>query len=344
MSPAWAVDIPALGFSFLLSLVLTPLVRAAAVKWRLLDHPSSPVKTHEVPTPVLGGAAIFLSFLTTLFCLRLRTHFPSGTLHSLRALVAGGSLVFALGVADDLRKPAGLGFKSKFLVQALAAAVLIWFGIRIRFISPVPVAVALTMLWVVGISNALNIIDIMDGLSASQAAAAALAFLLIALPGERLYVNAASAALAGASLGFLPWNLSKKAKIFMGDSGSLFLGFELACVSLGTDYSSVNPLGVYAPLLVLAIPIFDTVFVAGLRIRKGQSPFVGSKDHFALRLERLGWNRRRIVFASAAASALLGLCAFLGTTLPRRAAVFLYAAVLAVIAVLARYLSKVPDA
>src|SRR5205814_5488794 len=127
--------------------------------------------------------------------------------------------------------------------------------------QPAYVGAAVTMIWVVGITNAFNIIDIMDGLAASQAAVAAVAFLLISLPSEELYVNFASAALAGAALGFLPWNLSKRRKIFMGDSGSMLLGFLLAGISMGTSYSNVNNLGVYAPLLILLVPMYDTFFV-----------------------------------------------------------------------------------
>lgn len=331
----------AIGASALISFALTPLVRLVAIKMDWVDHPSSAVKTHKVPTPALGGVAIFFGFTLTLVLLRFLTQFPTGTLRSLRGLIAGSALVFLLGVVDDLRKPAGLHFKPKFAVQLVATAIIMAFGLRIKFITPDYLAMALTAFWVVGITNALNIIDIMDGLSASQAAIAAVVFLMISMPSEELYVNFASAALAGATIGFLPWNFSTRFKIFMGDSGALTLGFCLAAISLGTRYSDVNDLGVFAPLLILAVPIYDTLFVMYLRLRKGHSPFLGSKDHFALRLERMGYSRRRIVFMAASGAAFLGFCAFLVTQLPLTWALGVYAVIIAEILVLSEQLAKV---
>jgi UDP-GlcNAc:undecaprenyl-phosphate GlcNAc-1-phosphate transferase len=320
-----------LGISFLcsagVSFLATPLVRLLSLRLGVLDSPGSAVKTHKEPTPVFGGVAIFLGFMATMLLLRMTTSFPTGTLYNLRSLVLGGSLVFALGLVDDLKRPEGVDYKPKFLVQILAAALLIIFGLRIRFISPSYVAWAITMVWVVGVTNAFNIVDIMDGLSASQAAVAALGFLMISLPSEELYVNFASAALAGAALGFLPWNLSKKRKIFMGDSGSLLIGFLLAGISLGTRYSDVNNAGVFAPLLILFVPAFDTFFVSLLRLNQGKSPFQGSRDHFALRLEKMGYSRGAVVLMAAAAAGFLGFCAFLVTQLPLRGAVVVYALV-----------------
>ena len=331
----------AIAFAALISFTLTPLVRLAAIRFRWVDEPSSPVKTHKVATPSLGGIAIFAAFALTLLILRFQTSFPTGTLRSLRGLLAGAACVFLLGLVDDLRKPAGLHFKPKFGVQVLATALIMAFGLRIQFVSPEYIAYGLTLLWVVGITNAFNIVDIMDGLSASQAAIAALAFLMISLPSEELYVNFASAALAGAALGFLPWNFSSRYKIFMGDSGSLVLGFVLAAVSLGTRYSDVNVLGVFAPLLILLVPMYDTLFVMVLRMRKGQSPFMGSKDHFALRLEQLGYSRDGIVFMAGACAAFLGVCAFLVTQLTLGWALCVYAIVLAQILLLSEALAKV---
>ena len=286
-------------FSAVLSGVLTPLVRLLALRMNWLDHPGSRVKTHKEATPSLGGVAIWTAFAVTLVCIRFMTHFPTGTLRNLRAVLAGGALVFLLGVLDDLWKPEGLGFRTKFAVQIAAAGLLIASGIRLNFLQPDYLAVGLTVLWVVGICNAFNIIDIIDGLSVSQAAVAAMGFLLIALPSEEIYVNFAAAALMGSAAGFLPWNLSRRYKIFMGDSGSLVLGFVLAALALGSDYSQINPLGIYAPLLILMVPMFDTLYVMVIRLLKKKSPFKGSKDHFALRLEHMGWKRSEIVLYPA---------------------------------------------
>ncbi|MBI4376029.1 MAG: undecaprenyl/decaprenyl-phosphate alpha-N-acetylglucosaminyl 1-phosphate transferase [Elusimicrobia bacterium] len=337
----WTLYLAAIAAAALISFALTPLVRALGVRFRWIDEPSSSVKTHKVATPSMGGIAIYAAFTLTLLLLRYWTQFPTGTLRSLRALLIGGTLVFFLGIVDDLSKPIGLGFRSKFLVQGLAAALLILFDIRLHFLTPDYLAMALTLLWVVGITNAFNIIDIMDGLSASQAAIAALCFLMISLPSEELYVNFASAALAGSALGFIPWNMSGSRKIFMGDSGSMLLGFMLAGIALGTKYSEVNNLGVYAPLLILLVPMYDTFFVMILRLKQGQSPFLGSRDHFALRLEKVGYSRSRIVLMAAAAAGFLGFCSFLVTQLTLGWALGLYVMILGEILILSRALAQV---
>jgi UDP-GlcNAc:undecaprenyl-phosphate GlcNAc-1-phosphate transferase len=147
-----------------ISFCLTPLVRLLSLRMGLLDAPSSPVKTHTTPTPIFGGVAIWAGFAGAMMLLRFTTNFPNGTLYNLRALLFGGTLVFLLGLADDLRRPEGLGYKPKFVIQFLATALLVVYGLRIHFIHPTWLAVAVTLVWVVGVTNSMNIIDIMDGL------------------------------------------------------------------------------------------------------------------------------------------------------------------------------------
>ncbi|MCL2485759.1 MAG: undecaprenyl/decaprenyl-phosphate alpha-N-acetylglucosaminyl 1-phosphate transferase, partial [Endomicrobia bacterium] len=180
-----------------------------------------------------------------------------------------------------------------------------------------------SIFWVVGITNAFNIIDIMDGLSSGIAAIAAFAFLFISLPTEMIYVNFCAAALAGALLGFIPYNLSKSKKIFMGDTGSLFIGFILASLAMGTSYTRMNEIGLFAPLLILAIPIYETFLVSLFRISKGKSPLMGSKDHYALRMEKMGFSRKKILVVTYCVCAFLAFCAFLFTKVS-----FVYAAML----------------
>ncbi|MCX5787779.1 MAG: MraY family glycosyltransferase [Elusimicrobia bacterium] len=331
----------AIAIAFAVSFLLVPLVRQAAIRFGWIDRPASAVKTHKMPTPSLGGVAIWVGFEASLIAIRFFTTFPSGTLRSLRAVVVGSFVVFVLGVIDDIRKPSGLNFRAKFAGQTLAAALLLWYGMGINFITPHYLAIALTIVWVVGISNAFNIIDIMDGLCVTQAIVAATAFLLIRMPFEQVYVNVASAALLGAALGYLPWNFSSKRKIFMGDSGSMTLGFVLAAVSLGHSYSRVNPLGVYAPLFILLVPMYDTFYVAVVRMRKGLSPFMGSKDHFALRLEALGFTRHQIVALAGLAAALLSVCAFIITRVAWQWSLIIYAVLLAELALLTRAISRI---
>jgi UDP-GlcNAc:undecaprenyl-phosphate/decaprenyl-phosphate GlcNAc-1-phosphate transferase len=328
--------------SWVLSFLSVKLIRRLVIKLGLFDRPESAVKTHKEATPLLGGVGIFVSFFVTLSLLRFFTHFPTGTLRNLRGIFIGGLIIALMGVIDDIKKPHGLGFKTKFLFQAVAAICLIVFGgIDIRFIHPQYVGTILTVLWVVGISNAFNIIDIMDGFSASQAMIAGLAFFAIALPSEFIYVNFTAIAIVGATLGFLPNNFSKKRKIFLGDSGSLFLGFVLAAISMGTKYDGINDIGVYAPLLILAIPIYDTFFVSVMRLKRKMSPFLGSKDHFALRLEALGFSRKKVVALCALMAGVNSLAAFAITRMSLSHALIFYAIILIILALFGIKISKV---
>jgi UDP-GlcNAc:undecaprenyl-phosphate GlcNAc-1-phosphate transferase len=312
-----------------LALILTPLLREVALRWGVLDHPSTPVKTHRHPTPYLGGVAIFLAFLATLFLLRLFTHFPTGTLRSLRGILLGGVFMVGVGLVDDVKR-GGLTFQWKFLLQFLAAGLLILYDVRIKFIQPDWLAWLLTLVWVVGVTNAFNIIDIKDGLAATQAFVASLGFLFISLPTEEIYVNFAAAAVAGAALGFVPFNMSDRWKIFMGDAGSLCLGFVMAALSLGTSYTRVNEVGLFAPLLILGVPLYDTFFVSVLRIRQGRSPFRGSKDHLVLKLGSLGLSNRRVVGVMALAAGLGSATAYFVTWWPLYVSLFVFAGAAAV--------------
>lgn len=322
------------------SLLLSPLFRLVALRFNIIDHPSTAVKTHREPTPYLGGAAIAISFFVTLALVRIFSDYPSGTLRSLRGIFYGGALVFLLGLIDDIVK-GGLSFKEKFAVQFVAGAILLFFDIQLNFIQPRWLAYLLTVVWVTGIMNSINIIDIMDGLAGGISFIAALAFLFISLPTEHIYVNMTTVVLAGAILGFLPYNLSKKRKMFMGDTGSLLIGFILGALSLGTEYSKEHNAGVIAPLLILGVPIYDTFFVSLLRFRKGMSPFKGSKDHFALRLEKMGFTRRQIVTIAFLASLALSFAAWLTTRIWFWYAIALYVLVFSICYFIGVWLAKV---
>ncbi len=322
------------------SLVSVPLVRKAALFLGFCDSPNE-IKTHKGSVPVLGGLGVFFSFAAALVLIRLYTSFPTGTLRDLRYILAGSFLILLLGLADDFKKPAGLSVGFKFAVQFAIAIFMVFSGFKINFISPDYISWALSVIWIVGISNAFNIIDIMDGLSASQALAAALAFWFIALPSEQIYVNFLAASLSGAALGFLPYNFSSRLKIFLGDGGSLFLGFVLAVLSLGDEYSKTNVLAVYAPLFILAVPIYDTFFVSAMRIKKGISPFSGSKDHYALRLEKMGFSRKKVVYISFIFSAFMGLSAWLSTALSWHWSLLIYLIVAAEFLIISKKISSV---
>jgi UDP-GlcNAc:undecaprenyl-phosphate GlcNAc-1-phosphate transferase len=287
-------------------------MRRLALKLNLLDVPLSDVKTHKTPTPYLGGIAVFIAFTLTLVALRFTTHFPTGTLRALRGILAGGGIMLLLGLLDDVL-PKTFGYRSKFIVQAIAGVILIFYGVKIKFIHPEWFGIFITLLWCLAIINSFNIIDIMDGLCAGICFIASLALFFIGLIGEEIYVNFASIVLAGACLGFLPFNLSKKYKIFLGDAGSLSIGFIVAACSMGTSYTKFNQIGLLAPLLILGVPLFDTIFVSYQRIKKGRSPFLGSKDHFALRLGKIGLSKSKVLLLSYLACFILSFLAFLVT-------------------------------
>ena len=309
--------------ALLVSFGFTPLMRRVALRFNVLDHPINEVKTHTEPVPYLGGLAVWLSLIITLIVLRVTTNFPTGTIRALRGIFIGGFFIVIVGFLDDLHLR-GIHFTVKFAAQVIAALILVAFDIRIKFIESTVVSTLLTVIWVVGITNAFNLIDIMDGLSSSVAVVASLGFFLISIPTGILYVNFASIALMGASLGFIPFNLSKRYRIFLGDTGNLFIGFVLSALALGTSFTTVNRISVFAPLLVLGIPIYETLLLIYHRFRKGKSPFMGSKDHFALRMERMGFTRRLILFLTICASLVLTGIAFVSTRVPSIPAIGLY--------------------
>ncbi len=263
--------------SLLFSLYGTPIARNAGVKFGIVDKPDGVLKTHKEPIPYLGGLSIYLSFLISL---SLVFEFNRETL----GILFGGSIIATLGLIDDIGK---LSPRIKIIGEFLAVYILIKSGIYIKlWFIPEYLSIPLTFLWMIGIINALNLIDVMDGLSAGVAFVASSIFFIIAIITENPSVAIISMALSGACLGFLNYNYNP-ASIFMGDSGSLFLGFILSSISIMLDYTKLNKFGFIAPLFVLWIPIFETAYLFFTRLSKGLSPFKGSRDHTSMRLRAL---------------------------------------------------------
>lgn len=274
-----------------------------------LDAPGG-LKHHAKPVPVLGGTAVLLGVAASLAFIRLTTAFPSGTLHSLRGVLVGGGLIFALGLADDLNKPKGVSVPVKLAVQAAAACALIYYGVHIAVFESPWISWPLTFLWVLGVTNAFNLLDIQDGLCVSQAAVCTLGLTVITLPSEYIYVNFGALALLGACAGFWPYNHARAYKTFLGDSGSTFLGFLIAALAIGSGYSEYSTWGFLAPLFILAVPLYDTFFVMLARGIKGKNPLKGSDDHAALRLQKLGVKKREILGLFVAAGLFANALAF----------------------------------
>ncbi len=320
ISPWWIY-----GLTFVLAAGLaawlTPRVRRAALRFGIVDRPDGRLKTHAEPVAYLGGLAIGLAFL---LAVSLTFEFQRDVLGMLLA----GSIVVVLGLVDDL---GGLGAWTKLFGQGIAVWVLIKAGIAIELVFlPAWAALPLSVLWLLATTNAFNLIDIMDGLSAGTAAVAACVLLVFAHLDGSVSSATLLAALAGACAGFLRYNVAP-AKIYMGDTGSMLLGLMLGALSMSNAYTERNALAAIAPALVLGVPLFDMVFVMYIRYRRGLPVMLGSPDHVALRLRKWRLSTRQTVAASWAATALLGGAALAMSLLALEGA----ATVLGVVVVLA---------
>ena len=273
--------------ALLLATGTTPLVRLAAQRLGFVDQPNAR-KQHTVPTPLLGGLAIYIASIVALVLLGDRFY-----VNQVAGIALGATLVSFMGLWDDRR---GLSPWVKLCGQFLAAAILVLTDVTVSFLPWPALNVAATLFWVVGITNAMNLLDNMDGLSGGIAAIAAVFFLLFAAMSKQYLVGALAAALVGACLGFLLYNFNP-ASIFMGDTGSLFLGFTLAAVGIKLRFPANSAFVTWmVPLLVLGVPIFDTTLVIISRLRRGLNPLTTpGKDHLSHRLARLTGSPREAV-------------------------------------------------
>ncbi len=279
----------------------TPLLRRLAFRIGFLDRPAAR-KIHSSPVPLLGGVAIY--FAVTLSLLLLRDYL----LGELIAVLMGATVISLTGLMDDRK---ALHSSIKLLVQVLVAAGLYAGGIRVQLDwLPEWINVLLTLFWMVGITNAFNLLDNMDGLSAGLASLSAAFFTLFAVSQGQYLVSALAASILGASMGFLFFN-SYPASIFMGDSGSLLLGFMLACIGIKLRFPQ-EPSWVswIIPIAVLWVPIFDTFLVTFSRLRRGKNPLTTpGRDHISHRLVAMGMSQRSAVFLIYAAGLLCGMAA-----------------------------------
>jgi UDP-GlcNAc:undecaprenyl-phosphate GlcNAc-1-phosphate transferase len=273
--------------SLVLAIGVTPLAKRVAHRVGMVDKPSAR-KQHTVPTPLLGGAAIFIAVILALVLLGNRFY-----VNQVVGIALGATLVSFLGLWDDRR---GLSPWVKLIGQFLAAGVLVITDVRISMFPWPWMNIAATLLWVVFITNAMNLLDNMDGLSAGVAAIAAIFFLLFAAISQQYLVGVLAAALVGACIGFLFYNLNP-ASIFMGDTGSLFLGFTLAAVAIKLRFPENSAFVTWmVPPLVLVVPIFDTSLVIISRLRRRLNPLTTpGKDHLSHRLARLTGSPREAV-------------------------------------------------
>ncbi|MDP2943225.1 MAG: MraY family glycosyltransferase, partial [Candidatus Omnitrophota bacterium] len=284
---------------FLLSVLLTPLVKIIATKLGIVARPKED-RWHQKVVPLLGGLSIYASFLISCLLFLPKSSIPLG-------LIVGVTSIFILGLIDDIK---GLSPQNKIIGQIVCASLAIIFGVIIKIIPLPIVAIPLTILWIVGIANAFNLLDNMDGLSSGVAVIAAMTLFVCSLILKNYEVAGASLILAGATLGFLPYNFYP-AKIFMGDCGAMFIGFALACLTIQGTWKEASNLFIvlFTPVLALAVPIFDTAFVAITRKIDGKSIAKGGRDHTSHRLVFLGLPEKKAVIILYIISAIFGLAA-----------------------------------
>jgi UDP-GlcNAc:undecaprenyl-phosphate GlcNAc-1-phosphate transferase len=327
----WLTYVVTFVVAALLAGWLTPRLRDAAIRFGIVDRPDGRLKTHREPVPYLGGIAIYLAFL---LALALTLRFDE---HVLGILLAG-SIIVILGLIDDLGQ---LGPGTKLAGQLVAVGVLIKSGIYIQLtFVPVPVAIGLSVLWLLAVTNAFNLIDIMDGLSAGNACIASLVLLVVADLDGGVTAATVLAALAGACLGFVRYNFAP-ARIYMGDCGSMFIGLLLGALAMDNAYTRRNVIGALAPALVLGLPLFDMLFVMYIRHRRGLPVMLGSPDHFALRLRRWRLSTRQTVVLSYVVTGLLGAAALGITLLPFQGALSVLATVAAAALASALWLRRI---
>ncbi len=316
-----------LASGFFLSLLLTPLFEKLSYRFKILDYPDSR-KMHQKATPLLGGAAIYLAFLLTV---SLFIHFTRPFV----GVLLGSTLIFFVSLFDDIQE---LSPFTRILFQFLGSVLMVLFGVKVSFLPPSLWGdigeILITFLWIIGITNAMNFLDGLDGLVGGLSAISGIFFYCVGLQVHQFYFGLLALAMAGASLGFLPYNFplpffslkrwleenrkrddSKEARgrIFLGDSGATFLGAFYAGISVMGDLAVHNVIALTVPLLLLGIPIFDITFITVMRIYEKKISNVrewlayAGKDHFHHRLVDLGFSNGGAVFFIYCVAIILGI-------------------------------------
>lgn len=305
----------ALVIAVIIAFCATPLVKSLAYKVGAIDVPKDERRMHKTPIPRLGGLAIFIAFLFSVILF-------ADIDRQMQGILLGAIMIVILGVLDDIMTLRAL---PKFLVQIAAAGVAVYHGCVIQFVSNPNVfsgtsyldlgwlSIPITIIWIVAITNAVNFIDGLDGLAVGVSAISTASLLIVALMVSEMNIAIVLAALLGACIGFIPYN-KNPAKIFMGDSGSTFLGYILATLSIQGLFKLYAIISFAVPFLILGLPIFDICFAFLRRIAKGQNPMVADRGHVHHRLVDMGFNQKQAVAIAYMLTAILGLAAVLLTS------------------------------
>ncbi len=297
--------------SFLAAYLIMPLVAKIAFRIGAIDRPSDR-KVHSEPMPRLGGVGIFLAFVVAVLATQTLDR-------ALIGILLGSGVVFAVGVLDDIYD---LSPWVKLTAQIGAALIAVYFGIRVQVMTNPfdgvlylgALSIPLTVLWIIGVTNAVNLIDGLDGLAGGVCAIAALTIGIVAWQVDQTMVAYTCLVLAGAIGGFLPHNFHP-ARIFMGDSGSMFLGFALSCLAIAGLAKGATLISLFVPLLILGIPVFDTLFAIIRRVNNQAPIFKPDRAHLHHRLMDIGMSHQRSVIVIYIISALLGAAAVIITHL-----------------------------
>jgi len=308
------------ALAFITAMLVTPLAIKTAIKYNIVDQPNLR-KVHIKPVPRMGGIAIYAAFVVGTLALGLYSR-------QVASLLIGGTLVMLFGFVDDVK---GISPKVKLLGQLLASLVLVYGGFSVQFItnpfnggiiSLGIFAVPVTVLWLTGISNAVNLIDGLDGLSAGVSSIAALCMAAVCLAQGNTLSAALAVILAASALGFLRYNFNP-AKTFMGDCGSLFLGFILGAVAILGLSKGATVVSIFIPLIIMGIPIFDTFFAIVRRMFLHKPIFGADKGHLHHSLLSLGLSHKQTVLAIYAISLIMDLGAVLMAVLTSSQAVLI---------------------
>lgn len=300
-----------LFFAIVISYAMTPVAKKIAEKIGAIDIPKDERRVHKKPIPRLGGLAIYTASIISILV------FLPIDKTTITVLI-GATIIAITGIIDDM-KP--LKARTKLVFQILASVVLLLGDVKIDFITNPfskgntlfylkAFSIPITILWVVGITNTINLIDGLDGLAAGVASIASMSLFFVAKKIGDTNIMILSIIIAGACLGFLPYNFNP-AKIFMGDTGSLFLGYMLAVISIEGVMKSAATIAIVVPILILGLPIFDTTFAIFRRLLNGRPIMEADKGHLHHRLLAKGFNQKQTVLILYLISAVFGVCAVL---------------------------------
>jgi len=329
----WLKIVLAVVIAFILAFATTPPVKALAVKVGAIDVPKDARRVHKHPIPRMGGLAIFIGFIISVLLFATLEH-------ELVGILLGCLIIVVTGAIDD-KKP--MRWWVKLLLELIAAVVAVAFGVKIEVLFNPNIfsdnaslllgylSIPVTIIWIIGITNAVNLIDGLDGLACGVSSISSLTMLVVALILGQGSMAIVLAALVGACLGFIPYN-ANPAKIFMGDTGALLLGFALATISVTAMFKFYAIITFVVPLLALALPLFDTLFAIIRRLLKGQNPMKPDRGHLHHRLIDMGLSQKQAVAVLYCLSAVLGLTAVvINTHGPMRVTLLIAELLLAII-------------